>query len=116
MDTNHCTICQKTNHIPEGQLVIVATFAQKYQAENVVSLIEKAHILPVWSCIFSCDEILGKEFENSQTLVLQLHGIQDIVRLQGLYIESMCQNSGSLTIDVLSSKNACETFLQKLHN
>ena len=116
MDTNHCLICQKTNHIPEGQMVIVATFAQQYQAENAVAAIEKAHILPVWSCIFSQDEILEKAFADSHTLVLQLHGIKDIVRLQGLYIESMCQNSGSLTIDVLSSKNSCETFLQKLHN
>lgn len=116
MDEIHCSICTKTNHIPEGQVVIIATFAQKYQAKNALFDIEKSHIAPVMSCIVSQKEILEKEFENSQTLILQLHGIKDIVQLQSLYVESICQNNGSLTIDMLTSKNSCDSFLQKLQN
>lgn len=116
MDTIHCSICTKTNHTPDGQMVIIATFAQKYQAESALFDIEKSHIAPVMSCIVSQKEILERSFDNSQTLVLQLHGIKDIVKLQSLYIESICQNNKSLTIDVIAAKGACESFLQKLQN
>lgn len=116
MDTNRCVICRKTNHIPDGHMVLVATFAQQYQAKNTVAAIERAHIVPVWFCIFSQEEILEKAFDNSQTLVIQLHGIKDIIKLQSLYIESMCNDNNSLTVDILSTKNSCDTFLQKLHN
>lgn len=111
-----CRVCKKTNHTLDGHMIIAATFAQKYIAQKALQDIEKAHILPLWSCIFSCDEILDRTFPGLQTLVVMLHGIKDICQLQSLYVESMCKSNMSLTVDVISSKSACEMFLKKLQN
>src|SRR5581483_9682582 len=116
MDKITCLICAKTNHTPDGQMVIVATFAQKYQAENALFDIEKSHIAPVMSWIVSQKDILEKSFDNSQTLMVQLHGIKDIVKLQSLYVESICQNNRSLTVDIISSKLSCESILKTVQN
>lgn len=107
MDPITCTICQQTNHIPERSIVIVATFAQKYQACGAIETVQKSHISYVWEKIFVK--------ENTATLVLQLHGIKDIVNLQSLYIESMCQENNALTIDILTQKLHQEKLLQTLH-
>lgn len=101
---NNCQICTKTNHRPDGVIAIVATFSQKYFAENVLQELEKAHITPIWSKIFT---------DDVATLIVELHGIKDIVLLQSLYIESMCRNSNALTIDILTTKLQCDTVLQQ---
>lgn len=116
MDPLQCSFCIQTNHIPEGQLVIVAAFAEKFQAENALWAVEKAHMQPAWWYIFSQKEILGEKFSDCKTLVVVLHGIKDIIKLQSLYIESMCHTNKSLTVDILSTKQSCEAFLQKLQN
>lgn len=106
MDPIICTICQKTNHVPEKQVIVMANFAQKYQAERALFDIQKSHIAIVWQRIFVRSDFI--------TLILSLHGIKDIVHLQSLYIESMCQNNNALTIDVVSQKVHQEKLLSAL--
>ena len=106
MDPIRCFICEETNHIPERQVIVVATFSQKYQAEQALFEIQKSHINFVWQKIFIQ--------QNLATLVLQLHGIKDIVNLQSLYIESICQQYTALTIDIVTQKVHQEKFLSTL--
>lgn len=106
MEPIHCQICTKTNHHPDGVVVIVATFPQEYFAKNVLEDLEKAHMNPVLSELFTK--------ENIKTLVVELHGIKHIVQLQSLYVESMCRNNNALTVDILTTKNSCDRLLQQL--
>lgn len=106
MDPIICTICKKTNHIPEKSLIVVSSFAQQYQAKNALEHIEASHISFVWEKVF-----VQKDYT---TLILQLHGIKDIVNLQALYVESMCQENNALTVDILSQKVHQEKLLSTL--
>ncbi|HYK08905.1 MAG TPA: hypothetical protein VEW42_05390 [Candidatus Eisenbacteria bacterium] len=100
----NCIICTKTNHHPDGVIAVVATFPQHYFAKNVLEDVEKAHITPVGTTIISGEQ---------KTLIVQLHGIKDIIQLEGLYIESMCRNNNALTIDLLTTKNQCDKLMQQ---
>lgn len=106
MDPIVCTICKKTNHIPEKSLIVIATFGQHYQSKNALEIIEASHIAFVWQKIFVR--------QDNVALVLQLHGIKDIVNLQALYIESMCKENNALTVDILSQKLHQEKLLSTL--
>ena len=114
---NNCFICKKTNHHFDSQVVVIATFSQKFHGKDALSDIEKAHIMPIWLQFFSKEEIAKKnnrEFLESDTLILQLHGIKDIVRLEALYVESICRNNNALTCDIVSAQNQCEKLIQQL--
>lgn len=112
-----CTICETTNYMPETQAFLVATFPSFSQAKQALFFMQKAHIIPVWSTIYAKDEVALKTnnlFDGADTLVIQLHGIKDIVRLQLLYGESMCQQNNCLTFDVFATKLQCEKLMEKL--
>lgn len=109
MEPTHCTICEKTRHIPSSQMWAIVTFGQKYQVENALYAIEKSHIIPSVVQIFTKEEIeeMNQRKENfleKETVVFQMHGIKDIIYLQLLYLESICKEHGALTFDT-SSKN-----------
>ncbi len=113
----NCTICKKINRIPEGKLVILATFGQEYLAKKVAEDLEKAHIIPSWSKVFSKERISEKtngSFMDNPTFVVELHGIQDIIQLEALYIESICRNNNALTCDIITANKSCEQVLQQL--
>lgn len=108
-----CQICKESNFLPETQAFVVATFASFLKAKDAIFAIQKAHIILSWSTIFAKGE---KEnmFEDTDTVVMQLHGIKDIVRLQLLYIESICQENNVLTFDTCVTKNQCEKLQETL--
>lgn len=106
MDQTHCFICEKTNHRPEIELVAIATFPQLSFAKNALFAIEKSHIIPSHIIVFSKEEIeefnCGKnQFLETETVVMKLHGIKDIVHLQLLYIESLCKDNRAITFDTV---------------
>lgn len=115
MDPIICTICQKTNTKTEGQLVVVASFAQVYQVKDALFALEKAHIVPFWIKKYSKDEIeKNGMFLACETLVMQFHGIKDIIQLQALFVESMCREQGALTCDIISRQVSQQKILSSL--
>ena len=117
MDPIICTICKKTNHLPQSEGLIVATFSTNFAAKEALFAVEKSHILPVWCKIFSKEEIFKKtngSLMESETLFLQLHGLKDIVNLEMLYVESICREKNALTVDIFSTQKSSEKILQQL--
>lgn len=117
MNPTICTVCQKTNHMPESEGVVIAAFPSLVAAKEALFAIERAHILPVWCKIFSKEEVVRKtngNFMESETLFLQLHGMKDIINLEMLYIESICREKNALTVDVFATQKSCERILQQL--
>jgi hypothetical protein len=90
-------------------MVAIVTFAQSFHGKNALFAIEKSHIIPSQVSLFSKEDIQefnanNTQFLEAETIVLHMHGIADIVRLQLLYIESICRENQALTFDI-SLKN-----------
>lgn len=87
-----------------SNFTILVAFAHSYQIENALSAMEKAHLTPSIVKVYSKEDIQqlnnGKNvFLETDTMSLELRGIADIIKLEALYIESICQEHGSLTFD-----------------
>ncbi|HXS14939.1 MAG TPA: hypothetical protein VN711_02335, partial [Candidatus Saccharimonadales bacterium] len=109
MDQTTCFICERTNHIPETEMVAIVTFSQSFHAKNALFAVEKSHIIPSQIWVYAKNEIKELnsnrgQFLETETVVFQMHGIADIVHLQMLYMESICRENKALTFDI-SLKN-----------
>lgn len=87
-----------------SNFTILVAFARSYQLTNALSAMQKMHLMPSVARVYSKEDVqkinAGKQvFLETDTLMLELHGIADIIKLEALYIESICQEHGSLTFD-----------------
>ena len=114
MDRNFCKNCQK-NNITGDRILIIVSFAHVFQAKAVMGKIARMHIIPAWIEVFSKEQVKGIAlFNEFPTLIIELHGIKDIMQLQALFIESVCRENGALTVDIIAAGKSQEKILTAL--